>query len=368
MALETEYNGRIYEWQDGRWVDSKRYMVAPAAIRSELNAGFIRSMERPGFVAGMEHANRRFLFDLLREQMGVSLNKLASIGFFEEVLALNPEQAIAGLFTSDTTPSGRSFVNCKRLRERFFGANAAEPFELPVKLLGSGPFDQQDLTAFLKKCRVALCKRNAPINVLILGREGWRQEAVDDIVEEAEGSVLRVYSQEMLISVLAGHPDPFTTWPLRERLWDLYAFRDGHPGLQYVSNGWSGWVNGVGRSSAGSSGGGTNDFNQVEQSPLSLLGYRAGVSGLDDASRRRVLQSAFQGPLPFVESAGYMESWGEPSTADRLRRIATHLSHTIDAHRNLANHQVAVNDWVSDLAWLRETFYRGIYTFYWPQV
>jgi len=368
MGFETQYNGRTYDWDDGHWFDVKQHMVAPAAIRSELNAAFIRSVERPGFVAGLEEATRRLLCGFLRERMGVSLAKLASMGFFEEILALDPEVALANLFPGSTAPSGRSFVNCKRLRDRFFAAKAAVSFGLPVKLLGSGPFGQQDLKDFLKKCRVAMCKKSAPTNVLILGREGWKQEAVDEIVEEAEGSVLRVYSQEMLISVLAGHPDPFTTWPLRERLWDLYAFREGHPGLQYVSNGWHGWVNGVGRSSAGSSGGGANDFNQVEQSPLSVLGYRAGVSGLDDASRRRILQSAFQGPLPFVESAGYMELWGEPSTADRLRRIATHLSRTIDAHRNLANHQVAVNDWVSDLAWLRETFYRGIYTFYWPQV
>jgi hypothetical protein len=368
MALETQYNGRTYEWDDGQWFDVKRHMVAPEAIRSELNSAFIRSVEQPGFVGGLEDANRRLLFNLLRENMGVSLTKLSSMGFFEEVLSVNPELALASLFSHEETPSGRSFVNCKRLRDRFFAAKTATPFELPVKLLGNGPFDQADFKEFLKKCRVPMWKRNTPVNVLILGRDDWKPEAVNEIVEDAEGAVLQIYSQEMLISVLAGHPDPFRVWPLRERLWDMYAFRDGHPGLEYVSNGWAGWIKGVGFSSAVSWGDGTSDFNQVEQSPLSAMGYRAGVSGLDEGSRRRILRSAFEGPLPFVESSAYMEGWGSPTTAERLKRIAYHLSNMIDTHRHRTNLHVAVHDWETDLAWLKNTFYRGVATFYWPQV
>jgi hypothetical protein len=367
LALETHYNGRTYEWDDGQWYDTKRHMVAPEAIRSELTTAFIRSIEQPGVVAGLENATRRFAFDLLREKMGVSLCKLSSMGFFDEVLSVNPEIAFASLFSQEETPSGRSFANCKRLRDRFFAGKAAAPFELPVKLLGTGPFDQTDLKEFLKKCRVPMWKRNTSVNVLILGRDDWKSESVNEIVEDAEGAVLQIYSQEMLISVLAGYPDPFRTWPLRERLWDMYAFRDGHPGLEYVSNGWSGWIKGVGYSSAVSWGDNAGDFNQVEQSPLSIMGYRAGVSGLDEESRRRILRSAFEGPLPFVESPAYMESWGGPATAERLKRIAYHLSSTIDTHRNRANLHVAVSDWKTDLAWLKETFYRGIFTFYWPQ-
>ena len=367
MAFELKYNGRTYEWEDGNWFDSTKYMVAPEAIRSELNAAFLGIIKHPDFLPKCDALTRQFVFDLLRTQMGVSLDSLSSMGFFDEVLSFNPEAALASRFSSDSTPSGRSFTNCTRLRDRFFFKKQVEPFELPVKLLGSGPFDQPELKEFLKKRRVPMWKRGAPVHALVLGREDWKHEAVNEIVEEAEGAVLRIYSQEMLISVLAGQPDPFNTWPLRERLWDMYAFRDGHPGLEYVSNGWSGWIKGVGYSSAVSWGDNAGDINQVEQSPLSIMGYRAGVSGLDEGSRRRILRSAFEGPLPFVESPAYMESWGSPATAERLKRIAYHLSSTIDTHRNRANLHVAVSDWKTDLAWLKETFYRGIFTFYWPQ-
>jgi hypothetical protein len=368
MALSLDHNGRTYEWDRGNWVDTARNMIAPEAIRSELNAAFIRYVEQSDLVNILTKSGERpNLFAFLREQMGASLERLTSLGFFNEVLEANPEAALTNLYSGSTTPSGRSFVNCERLRDRFFMNREVEEFELPVKLLGVGPFNQPDLKAFLRKCRTPLWKRNTPVHALVLGREDWKPEDIDKIVEEAEGAVLLIYSQELILSVLAGFPDPFRTWPLTERLWDLYAFRQGHPGLLYVSNGWDGWIRGVGSSAPITWSDGSSDFGQVEQSPLSVLGYRVGVSGLDEESRRQILRAAFDGPLPFVESAVYMEAWGATNTAKRLKRIADHLASTIDTHRNRANHQTAVSDWQADLVWLKETFYRGVHKFYWPQ-
>jgi len=369
MSFEVKHNGRTYEWEDGVWFDTTKNMVAPESIRSELNAGLISQLVQPSFISHYEEQGKRHvLFNFLSDRMGVSLAKLSTIGFFDEVMATSPEVALENLFSSDSTPSGLSFVNCKRLRDRFFSGKPTVSFQMPVKLLGSGPFEQEDMKSFLKKCKVPMWKRNTPVNALILGRTGWDRDKVAELIEEAEGSVLQIYSQEMLVSILAGQPDPFQTWPLKERLWDLYPFRSGHPGLEYVSNGWAGWIKGAGYSSAVSWGNSTADFSQVEQSPLSVMGYRAGVSGLEEDSRRQILRSAFEQPLPFVESPAYMEGWGKPSSADRLKRIAQHLANVIESHSNLTNHHVAVSDWRNDLEWLKSTFYRGIYTFYWPQV
>jgi hypothetical protein len=368
MAFELEHQGRTYEWDDGQWFDTTRHMVAPEGKKAELNAAFIRKVELPGFVSELGADTKRFLFDLLRQKMGVSLEKLCSIGFFQEVLLFRPDLAIANVFSEDSRPQGRSFANCKRLRDRFFKGKTATPFTLPVRLIGNGPFERPELETFLKACGVALWKRNTPVHALILGRAQWDKEVVNEIIEEAEGTVLRIYSQEMLVAVLAGHPDPFQTLPLTERLWDLYAFRDGHPGLEYVSNGWAGWVKGVGSSEPIAWNEGTSEFTQVEQSPLVVMGYRVGMNGVEEESRRQILRSAFDGPLPFVESPGYMETWGPPASAERLKRIAQQLVNSIDSHRNMPNHQVAVSHWKDDLAWLKEKFYRGIYAFYWPQI
>ncbi len=370
MAFTTSHNGRDYDWEDGNWFDTERNMVAPQAIRGELNAAFLRSIEDPKFMTAVtERGARQVLFDFLRERMGVSVEKLSSIGFFKEAMEACPEVALGNLYpSSSTAPSGRSFVNCTRLRDRFFSTHDAAVVDLPVKLLGSGPFEQDELKAFLTRCNVPIWKRKTSVHVLVLGREAWAKDEVNEVVEAAEGSVLRVYSQEMLISVLAGFPDPFRTFPLTERLWDLFAFRHGHPGLEYVSNGWAGWVKGFGSSAPIAWAEGSSDLNQVEQSPLSVMGYRVGVNGVEENSRKEILRSAFQGPLPFVESSGYMESWGKPATAGRLKRIAQHLANLIEAHRNRANHGVAVSDWKSDLGWLKDTFYQGAYTFSWPQL
>jgi len=369
MPFEIEHKGRTYEWSDGSWFDSQRYMTAPEGIRNELNAAFVKVIKKdPNFIANLESPTREALFHLLKTKMGMSLEALSSIGFFEEVLDFNPEVALANLYSDDKTPSGLSFTNCKRLRDRFFEGLETEPFGLPVKLLGKVPFDLADMKSFLKREGVALWKRGKPMNALVLGREGWTESELDEIVDEAEGAVLQIYSQEMFVSVLAGHPDPFCTWPLRERLWDMYAFRSGHPALEYVSNGWAGWIKGVGATAPLSWTEHHSDFNQVEKSPLAILDYKVGESGYDEFTRQGILRSAFEGALPFVESAAYMETWGQPETAERLKRIAQHLANSIEKHRNRVNHHTAVSDWTDDLKWLRETFYRGVYRFNWPQV
>lgn len=325
MAFELEHNGRTYGWGSGGWFDTSQNMLAPAGVRGELNAAFIRLVEDPSFLSRCDEQTKHFLFELLKREMGVSFEKLCACGFFEEVLRERPVVAIGYAFSSQTAPLGRSMVNCKHLRDRFFKANRAKPFQLAVKLIGTSPFETGDLKRFLKSCGVAIVKRGEPVHAVVLGRTEWDRGEVDKIIDEAEDTVLQIYSQEMLVSILAGHPDPFQTLPLTERLWNLYAFRSGHPGLEYVANGWEGWVKGFGSSLPMSWGDGTGEFAQVDHSPLAVLGYRVGVNGLIEAARQEILRSAFQGPLPFVESSLYMEAWGNPNSAERLKRIAEHL-------------------------------------------
>jgi hypothetical protein len=366
MEFEVTHNGRTYGWEDGVWFDRKKHMVAPEAIRSTLDAEFVRLV--PELLQECEPPTKEFLFELLKDKFRLPFTQLCSIGFVEEVYRVHPPIALQHMFAQDQPPSGRSFANCKHLRDRFFTNREIESFTLPVRVLGNSPFEEGELADFFERCGVALWEESKPVHALVLGRKDWGGH-LDDIVDEAEGSVLQVYSQEMFVSILAGHPDPFRVWPLKQRLMDLYAFRDRHPGLEYVSQGWAGWIKGVRSRLPITWADSTADITQVEQSPLAVMGYRVGTTnGRREEIRRQILQSAFQGPLPFVESAGYMELWGQPRTAERLRHIAKHIMNRIESNRHKANFHQAIQDWSDDLAWMKETFYRGVYAFNWPQV
>jgi len=167
--------------------------------------------------------------------------------------------------------------------------------------------------------------------------------------------------------VLAGQPDPFCTWPYLERMRDLYAFRAGHPGLEYVSKGWTGWVTGYSGAAIPAWSANETLRGQVDCSPLTVMGYRVGASGVDTMTRRSILRAALSAPIPSVGGADYMEQWGTPASGTRLRRIAEQLVSNVATHRNRISHAVAVEDWQGDLRWLKETFYRGVYAFNWPQ-
>ena len=105
----------------------------------------------------------------------------------------------------------------------------------------------------------------------------------------------------------------------------------------------------------------------VEESPLHVLGYRVGRTGEDTVTRRRILRRAFTGKLPIVDSIEYMESWGEPESPKRLKKIADNIASYSGGMRNRPNpSEQAIEDWESDLEWLREEFYHGHFTFHWP--
>jgi hypothetical protein len=198
--------------------------------------------------------------------------------------------------------------------------------------------------------------------VVVIGREGWTKHEVDEVIDAHVGCSLRMYSQEMLLSYLATDEDPFYGGNLV-----LEAFRAGHPGLEFVSQGWPGWVQAwvpLDRSLTGEN---RRPGFEVEESPIHVMGYRVGQSGVETGTRRRILRSAFGGPLPIVGNRHYMQQWGEPSSPQRLRKIAENIAAycRIARHRSGAMGQ-AIADWESDLAWLKETFYHGHFRFHWP--
>jgi len=102
---------------------------------------------------------------------------------------------------------------------------------------------------------------------------------------------------------------------------------------------------------------------------LRQCGYKVGVSGLPEHQRRQILDSIFLRPLPFIDDAIYLNEWGEPNTDKRLKKIAESIAaFTRNAkRRNTSSLNKAIQDWESDLAYLKRSYYDGRFYFHWPR-
>ena len=105
----------------------------------------------------------------------------------------------------------------------------------------------------------------------------------------------------------------------------------------------------------------------ADASALKILGYSVGVNGLQETERKELLERFFTGPLPSIVNELFGDAWGNPGSEERLKKMADTISSNCkNFKRNDASrYRVAIEDWESDLSWLRENFYkRG--RFPWP--
>jgi len=309
------------------------------------------------------------LWDICR-RMGATREQLFQLGFYIQLIHAEP-RFMARQMAGAVPAPGNSFLNVTWLRNAFFEGRQFAPGS-PVLLVGDGPFGNEDLSHFLSGHGLTILEDSTRAEIVVLGRAGWEPEELNDLIDSHLGRRLQIYSQEMYLSILAGQPDPFRKQD-DGRLMELEAFRAGHPGLEYIADGWEGWVRGQVTHPRGLGGGGGSSGGgkkpQADQSPLNAMGYKVGKTGVIETDRRRLLVAAFIGDLPFVVSAGYMEEWGPPNSAQRLRRIADHLASSIakaSSRSNRDSFQEAIDDWLSDLDWLEATFYHGRFAFDWP--
>lgn len=211
-------------------------------------------------------------------------------------------------------------------------------------------------------------QRNLPhesITHVVVGREGWSRDGLLAQIACRGGDTLRIYSQEMLLAAFMTGRDP-----LDADKDVLNAFKRGHPALEFLANTDFAWpsVNPIDTSVIEELG---IESVRVKESPLKLLGYHVGsYSHLSPASRRRILQDAFQrAKLPWVQSDAYMAKWGVASSHQRLWRIATHIAWLANTQGRAQDKKIAQREWVEDLGWLRENLYAPRrYRFTWPDV
>ena len=117
-------------------------------------------------------------------------------------------------------------------------------------------------------------------------------------------------------------------------------------------------------------GSGTIDDPEVwpQSGLLAFLGYRVGQNGVGEPERREILDFAYRNEMPNVNSLEYMEEWGMPRTWARLKKMAESIAaFTRNAKRkNQPGLSIAIEEWESDLEYLRTRYYVGRYDFSWP--
>ena len=261
---------------------------------------------------------------------------------------------------------GRLFAHCPLVSEWLAG------FEEPtddlnwtkeVATTGSDPFQGDFIDKLLRRedHSVYTCG-DEDAGVLIVGRDGWTADELQEQIDAREGNTLRIYSQEMAaIALLTGH-DPFDAG---EEV--LSEMGKGHPALEHLMENPFKWP------SIGESDGGNVYIDGDlwrKQSPLTAMGYHVGVtSALSDGERRKLLRNIFKGRLVFPDDFSEYEKreWGQSGTSARLQKVASHIVGNISRHATRLGYDVAVNEWKGDLSWLRKTFFKTSFRFRWPK-
>jgi len=385
VEREVHHEGTQYTWTckyDESALTKKSWGFRKTIDNSVPPRGILDQLERKlieqhgdGLAEELRETDQEWFYQVMRE-MGAIADDIDRWGLNSILEHHHPEEARALRF-KELPPAGHTPLNSPVVRDWFFSSSSNGNNSLPkhVDCRGSGPFEEEEFIAFLENKGVLESKKaskNAgineylPVGVLVIGREGWTDEEIDQVIEDHVcRRELRVYSQEMFLSFLTNGADPFDAGPDV-----LAAFRAGHPGLEFLSGGWSGWVSTyVSENWREPIGGGGPHGGSGRDSPLKLLGYGVGKSGKPEAERREILRRAFKGRLPSAGTLEVDQEWGSSDSPRRLQKMAQHIA-AVCRNRKMqsseANVSQAIADWESDLDWLKEQFYRGHMKFGWP--
>jgi hypothetical protein len=216
--------------------------------------------------------------------------------------------------------------------------------ENSVSTVGSEPYPEAEFDELLCSGGLEVCSIYDEADVLIIGREEWDEEDLNDLLDRREGQSLKVYSQEMFLAYWITGRDPFEDEDVAR------AFGEGHPALEYLSNVGFDWpsiyVNFY-------SGDGGFAAELLKMGLLSQMGYRVGQTrGLRPVERRAILETVFKYELPNTNlPRWYVEEWGYPKSKERLKKMADSLA-AFCRREKKRNHNVAASDYEEDLKWL----------------
>ncbi len=109
------------------------------------------------------------------------------------------------------------------------------------------------------------------------------------------------------------------------------------------------------------------------QSALKLFGYTVGRSnGWPEKKRQQLLSDFIELELPETVHKMFPNEYGKPNSTTRLRTVASFLANmaSLAARRNSVANRYAIDDWTSDLEFLRIKYYegQGLKFYPWPEV
>jgi len=245
-----------------------------------------------------------------------------------------------------------------------------------ISTTGNGPWSEDDMDGLILGLNNKVYELGDEVFIVVVGYDSENIEEIREHIENSE-NIVQIYPQELFMSYLFTGEDPL---PLlsEEQAQHWIEF---HPVLNALFGGDDDVFPWPLRQEE------DDDVDQEDldneeipsrglaQSPLNIMGYRAGrIHGLSDAARRSILKKALQGKIPDVEEAdgidteAYMAQWGKPNTARRLWRIGKHLAALCYVARKNSMYEAAKIDWETDLEWLHDNFYNGgDFGFDWPE-
>lgn len=96
---------------------------------------------------------------------------------------------------------------------------------------------------------------------------------------------------------------------------------------------------------------------------LSFYGYKVGIKGLPELERHKILDAVFTLPLLSVNSESYLKEWGEPNSVERLQKLSRSIAAFARTAKGRTNgdFRKAIQDWESDLIYLKKTYYNTNY-------
>lgn len=235
-----------------------------------------------------------------------------------------------------------------------------------IVTIGSDPVNVDFLDNLLRREGHVVYEYGDPkADAMIVGRNGWTPDELQEQIDAREGDTLRIYSQEMaLIAILTGN-DPFDADDDT-----IKEMGSGHPALEYLMTAPFEWP------SCGTIKGAEIQIDADSwrpDSPLTTMGYHVGKSSkLTLSQRKEILTNIFKGRLKFPADFGNHEKndWGSPASRTRLEKIARHITNSLEFSipNKARDYSTAVNHWKKDLAWLKKAYYRPSYKFHWPKI
>lgn len=246
------------------------------------------------------------------------------------------------------------------LRNWFFrGVRSGLVIPSEVCTHGSTPFQESEFDRFLASFGISGQAWSPELNVLVVGREGWEAEYLNEAAEDRRGKELRVYSQEMFLAFMGGM-DPL------EQSQIALIFGEGHPALEHIRDWGFDWpTTRVVPYPSGLAVPAQEGWKK--ESLLKLMGYTAGAGGKNVVVRRMALMKAFTANLSDKADPEYVAEWGQPQSGQRLYKIVERIALNITLHAP-QGHREAVSQWVDDLSWLKSKYYDERHTFRWPDI